>query len=202
MGKGRNRAKVDPLAKRAHETDLQWRSRIAREKQEARKAGQPLVTPEAARHGDYVDTLVLDPKGHGGKMAKVTINRVSRIVDKWLNEESVGFGPGARIAINHCHTLWERMPVIGKLTAIYDPPTSRAQIHHENISGIDAAKELARLARDIPPPYWRVFENVVRWGHPAGTAASGFFANDAQAIASAKTIVGFVASLIATRENY
>lgn len=39
--------------KRPHETDLEFRSRIARERAEERDRTAPLVTPEAERHGDY-----------------------------------------------------------------------------------------------------------------------------------------------------
>jgi hypothetical protein len=45
--------------KRAGETDLQWRLRLARRDAMERDRKAPLVTPEAERHGDYRDTAVM-----------------------------------------------------------------------------------------------------------------------------------------------
>ena len=92
--------------------------------------------------------------------------------------------------------------MIGKQCSSYEPPTARCSLPHEDLYGLDAQKELQRLFRDIPKDYLDVFENVVRWGHPAGVAGMGIFGNVGQATASAKTIVGFVASMIAAREGY
>lgn len=57
MARGRN--KVDPYAKKASETDLQWRSRIARLKQMDEAEKETLVSPETQRHGDYYKTFVM-----------------------------------------------------------------------------------------------------------------------------------------------
>lgn len=42
----------DPLAKRKDETDLQWRSRVARHKETARQQGEDIVTPQRLAKGD------------------------------------------------------------------------------------------------------------------------------------------------------
>ena len=41
----------DPFAKRKDETDLQWRSRLARMEETRKAQGEDVVTPEAARKG-------------------------------------------------------------------------------------------------------------------------------------------------------
>ena len=41
----------DPNTKRKDETDLQWRSRLARESETRRRQGEEVVTPEAKQHG-------------------------------------------------------------------------------------------------------------------------------------------------------
>ena len=41
----------DPLAKRRDETDLQWRSRVARTQETRRKVGEDIVTPETLAQG-------------------------------------------------------------------------------------------------------------------------------------------------------
>ena len=47
--------KSDPTAKRPDETDLQWRSRLARQQETRRKAGEDVVTPERLSKGDLVE---------------------------------------------------------------------------------------------------------------------------------------------------
>lgn len=51
MGKAR-RKQIDPQAKRADETDLQWRSRLAREQETRRRQGEDIITPERRSKGD------------------------------------------------------------------------------------------------------------------------------------------------------
>lgn len=48
------RSKRDPLAKRSDETDLQWRARVARAQETARKQGEDIVTPERVAKGDLM----------------------------------------------------------------------------------------------------------------------------------------------------
>lgn len=48
----KTRKQTDPLAKRADETHLQWRSRIARMDETKRRAGEDIVTPERRSKGD------------------------------------------------------------------------------------------------------------------------------------------------------
>lgn len=42
----------DPLAKRRDETDLQWRSRVARTQETRRQQGEDIITPERRAKGD------------------------------------------------------------------------------------------------------------------------------------------------------
>lgn len=62
-------------AKRRDETDLDWRQRIARFDQERRAVGQPLVTLEAERHGDYRDEFVMHVETQ--TLARTRRNRVA-----------------------------------------------------------------------------------------------------------------------------
>jgi hypothetical protein len=66
--------------------------------------------------------------------------------------------------------------------------------------GLEQAEALAQIAQyesRVPRLYWSVFENVVRNDMAAGAAGSHLAANSAQAQAHAKSVVGFVASLVA-----
>ena len=49
MGK---KQRIDPQAKRPGETDLQWRSRLARDQETRRRQGEDIITPERKAKGD------------------------------------------------------------------------------------------------------------------------------------------------------
>jgi hypothetical protein len=51
----RSRTKPDPNRQRPDETFLQWQSRLAAQRDLEASRKQPLVTPEAAQHGNYQD---------------------------------------------------------------------------------------------------------------------------------------------------
>lgn len=50
--------KIDPYAKRAGETDLQWRLRVIAQKQDERDKANPIITPETERQARYEDVTV------------------------------------------------------------------------------------------------------------------------------------------------
>lgn len=197
MGKGSARA--DPNARRQGENYLQWTSRIARQKQETRDRSEPIVPVEAQRHGDYQDEFVTDVDTNTKVQTKR--NQVSSIVDKWFREGGVGFDGGAKAAVERCVALWELRPVIGHLCATYGPlmPSGGFSGHE---SHMDLRDELDEFKSWFHPGHWAVYENVVRWGQPAGLAGSSMADNAPQAIASAKAVVGMVASFIAMRRGY
>ena len=200
MAKGRSMAKTNPLAKRASETDLQWRSRIAAAKQAERDKTQPLVTPEAERHGKYVDAFVVDPEGHGSTMAKVSVNRGGDPVDRWFADNRLT--ETQMVAINLVRHLWRVAGITQKVTASYGERIP----HHANhdmraINEIEARDDLHRIIDYFPCKYWSVFENVVRHGEAAGVAGSRLGYGSRTASERAHTIVCFVADYIAMKER-
>ncbi len=62
-----------PRAKRPQETHFQWRSRVIALDQMERDRDEPVVTPEAARHGDYEDAFVTHVET--GTIARAPRNR-------------------------------------------------------------------------------------------------------------------------------
>ena len=100
--------------------------------------------------------------------------------------------------MDHCRSLWA---CIG---------TQRLVANYTGVGGgegdregeVFARAQLAEYKSDIPRAYWEVFENVVRFDMPAGTAGSHLANNPAQQQAHAKNCVGFVASLIAQWRGY
>lgn len=127
-------------------------------------------------------------------------NMAGNKVEEWLYIGGPGFDAPQRAAYDHCRALWEK---VGKsrLTANYeqDPP------HNSNGAGWsqhEAMTQLAGYQAKIPRPYWDIFENVARFDSPVGTAGSDLATNTPQQIASAKTCVGFVLSLIAEWQHF
>lgn len=121
------------------------------------------------------------------------------IVDKWIRDGGIGFEEGACRVIADCRYFWAK---IGepRVTSNYGEKTSPST--GSNITSAEARDEIRHMSKGIPPAYWAVFENVVRFEEPAGVVGSRFYKTSGQAIASAKVITGFVASLIATRLGY
>jgi hypothetical protein len=127
-------------------------------------------------------------------------NRESSILEKWVREGGPGFEHGATRAIADCQTFWQRMGE-QRVIARYGERIA-ASTHGNGYSQQEAADEIAHRKRMVPAPYWDVFENVIRHNEPAGVAGSRFASNTPQSIGAAKTIVGFVASVIAMKLGY
>lgn len=145
-----------------------------------------VVTPEQRAKGTY--------EGGGRRI------RNSAIVEKWFKEGHIGFHEGARLAIEWCHKRWEARGVIGKLCASYEPTIGHGGGNPAR--DIELRDELDTIKAEFHPAHWDIFENVVRWGSPAGVAGSDLADNPPQAIASARAVVGMIASFIATKRGY
>src|SRR5690348_3324262 len=107
--------KSDQNRQRADETFLQWQSRLAAERDLEAARKQPLVTPEAARHGSYEDGYTeVD-----GRRAAVKINRGGSTIQRWLNEPQdrdhpTALDDGERAAIRYCQKLWAWLDYHGR----------------------------------------------------------------------------------------
>lgn len=144
-----------------------------------------VLTPEQRAKAEYV--------GNGRTFRRNTL------LDRWFDEGGPGFGPGAHLAVKWCQRAWESQGIIGRLSSSYEP-TIGGRANHEHI--MEMREELVYTERQFPRAYWDVFENVVRHGLPAGVAGYEMAGNSPQAIASAKAIVGMVASMIAMQRGY
>lgn len=152
-----------------------------------------IITPAQHAKGTYESRI------HPSQGRRMT-NR-SSILDRWFADREPGFDEGARLAIEWCHKRWEARGTIGSLTASYEPATgSGGQCEAER--GVMLRDELDEVKGWFHPAHWDVFEGVVRWGQPAGVAGSELADNPAQAIASARVVVGMIASFIAARKGY
>lgn len=148
-----------------------------------------VITPEQAAKGEYAPVT-----GVGRRYFHSTT------LDKWFREGGVGFDHGAQLAVEWCQRRWEARGYIGKLSANYSPTVGAGE--SDVTRDVELRDELAVVQSWFPDAYWNVFENVCRHGLPAGVAGSDMAKNPAQAIASAKAIVGMVASFIAAKRGY
>jgi hypothetical protein len=155
-------------------------------------------TPEMMAKGNVLAKFVV----HVEDWTTAKAHRVSNILDQWFDQGQPGFDDPARAAIDWCLVRWEARGVIGKQCANYSPTcgTGGGNV----VRDIELRDELDDVRKSIrvPAVYWDVFENVCRWGEPAGVAGSDFANNNPQAIASARAIVGLVANLIASDRGF
>lgn len=124
-------------------------------------------------------------------------HRVSSVLDRWFDEGRHGFEAPARAAIEWCQVRWEARGVIGRQCANYSPTCGSGG--GQVVRDVELRDELDAMKALFPHKHWDVYENVCRWGQPAGVAGSEFANNDPQAIASARAIVGMIANMIAHR---
>lgn len=173
MGKG-NAKQKDPYKQRADENHLQWRSRVARMMDLEASAKQDLVTPEAAKHGQYEDGYTeVD-----GQRATVKINRGGSTIQRWMNMPPCSILDDAeRAAIRYCQSLWTRLDYSC-------PGLVYVDFGRDGMTDLEVIGELGSLKAKVPLKYWTVFENICRFELPATDKNS-------------KTTVGFVAGMIA-----
>jgi hypothetical protein len=163
--------KVDPLKQRTDETHLQWRARLAQQKDFAEAAKQTLVTPEALRHGDYHDGYT----EVGGVRRAVKVNRGGSTIARWLNDDNA-FEDGERAAIRYCQKMWARLDYHSPALVVVDNGS-------DGLAEQEALTELAFFKFKLPSRYWNVYENICRFELPSTRRDD-------------KTVVTFVAALI------
>lgn len=178
MGRG-NKAKRDtrgPL-QRMHD----------REQAESNKRVE--VNEFAKQHGDYDTNL------------RYIVNRGGTPIARWKAANLLTESQQAAIA--HCIRLWEIVSSSGKLVANLDRTVFGCP-GDGHPREIEARDDLHRIKGYFPHPldgYWSVFENVVRFDEPAGTAGSRYANDTRNSQTAARLIVGMVADTIAMKER-
>lgn len=210
MANGQNSRTIAAIAEAMAER--RERERLEREERGRRASAAPspdpvpskaaLVNEHAAQHSDYAEQFMpdLSVENQGKpRMLKVVRNKYPMIVDRWFDEGGPGFEEPQRRAVDHCIYLWGCLGT-QRLCANYTGMSGGGQGDgHEN--EIFARRQLGHY-RDEFMSYWDVFENVVRFGLSAGTAASHLQRQKAQQVATAKACVGMIASQIAMARGY
>lgn len=198
MAKARRKSDFDQLP---GETRIEYTLRLAKMKANARDKDDPIVTPEAERHGDYRAEFVTHVDSN--TKAQTRINRGGAPVDRWLAAGKLTEPQWA--VIQWCYTLWDRAGIKQSVTAQYgERIAGTGSSEHAANAAIDARADLYRIMDYFPGPlqaYWSVYENCCRFEMPAGVAGSTLGYGNRSAETRAHQIVAFVCDIIASRER-
>lgn len=152
----------------------------------------PLVNQFAERHGDY------EHDSKYGDQRKRLINRGGTPIARWRSAGHLSDGQNA--AIDHCIGLWCAIERSGKLVANLDRTVFGCPGDGHSAE-IEARDDLQRIKGYFPPKYWSIFESVCRFDEPAGFAGSRLCTVKDEQVATARTVVQFVADVISMKER-
>lgn len=179
------------------------RSRRAKSK---REPNQVAVNEFTAQHGDYrTETLtVTDGELESGRHQNIRVlrNRGGTTVERWLSAGSLS--PTQAEAISLYARAWRLWLGEQRVTANWSLVSNiRGMPASDFVDSRLSAKELldhldANIFRRMPAAYVNVWQNVVIFDEAAGVAGARLGYSNRQAETSAKTIVLFVADMIAT----
>lgn len=166
--------------------------------QQAMRPAREMPTPEQLAKGTYQDRFVTNVDDQ--TRAKAHVNAHSP-VERWIRAGRLSDTQQAAIVL--VRALWGKIELRQRLTSTYGHriPTGSDNEWLAN-SEIQARKDLARIEGYFLPWQWEVWENVVRFDEPAGTAGSalGFSGTKAQQSA-VLMLVKMVADMIAVKER-
>ena len=182
--------------KRVDETDLQFRSRIANARADERARAEPLVTPEAEQHGDYVDHGL----GRAGQRAK--LNRGGSTIDRWKAEWKDSSDPSAISAlagVGLCQRLWHiaEGKSVGSGTGVKTWVSANGSIRWAGQGQQDALNDLHDFKTRLPHRTWKAFEACCREERPAADAGHHLATNDRDRAVKCKENVMLAGSMIA-----
>ena len=179
--------------KQRERIEREERGRIANLKSGPKSSAQavPLVNEFAARHGDYARD------GRPGR-SPIMRNRGGSSVDRW---EAKGLLSETQLAaIAHMQRLWQIVEAGPRLAMNWEQ-TIYGCNGDGNLAEIQAREDLQRISSGFPAAYWDVFENVVRFDEPAGTAGSRLASVSRSAVEAARLVVCLIADTISLRER-
>ncbi len=183
--------KATVIIRASDETQLQFQSRLALAT--ATEQSGP-INDHARSHGLYDEKFVQHHES--GTKTKVTVNRGGTAIFRWMSAGQPFYEAECK-AIGHCINLWAR--------AENRPVGDYSGIPSTGIDGLSqqcALDELHRYKQKLPANIWGVFENVVRFDMPAGTAGSAYARNSRSSVEAAKVATALVAGMIAIWNGY
>ena len=110
---------------------------------------------------------------------------------------------GQKLAIGYVRRLWELSGLRQAVTANYGHVISGSGCTERRAAlEIDARGDLRRCQGHVPAAYWNCFEDVCRWGQPAGDAGELLSAGSSRsAEVRAHQVVCFVADILVMKER-
>lgn len=180
MGKRKTKPKQDTRGPLQRAVDAEATARLQSE--------LDVITPEMRAKPNYTGTRSTIINNHDPVMRWIALGRLSETQQQ---------------AISYMRRLWELSGLWQRVTANYGHSVGGGgNAEHRAALEIDAREDLHRIRGYIPPVYMEVFENVCRWGHPAGTAGELLSEGSNRAAdVRAHLCVCFVADLIAMKER-
>lgn len=170
---------------------------MAKPKRKTRPQIDPGETPTDAQlaHGGFERDFVTHVDSNTKAMVYIAAHDP---VDRWKRAGRLSITQLA--AIGYCQRLWRLAGLEQRVTANYG---ERIRGHAESraVNEIEAREDLHRVQGYVPPRWWQVFENVVRWRDAAGTAGSSLGFGDRSAQNTAYVTVCLVADTIAMKEG-
>jgi hypothetical protein len=147
---------------------------------------RPVLSPYAAQHGQY-------EAGNNRSL----VNRGGTPIARWRTAKMISDSQMA--AIEHCWRIWA---AIGRSSGlVMDFNRVKAQGNSDGWSEQQALDDMRRIKGYFPEKWWNIFENVCRFDEPAGSAGSKLCNNRDEHVAAARTVVQFVADVIAMNER-
>jgi hypothetical protein len=157
------------------------------------------TNPRAARQAANDE---LHSQGEVERINGVDHNRCASPLVYWRAHKQLTTTQEAGIA--YCIRLWSILTSEPRVTAGYGERIGGHdgdETGRQLIARADAKDDLRRVQGYIPPAYWQVFENAIRFDEPAGVIGSrlGWGSNSAKT--KALTIVQVVADTVCMQER-
>jgi hypothetical protein len=182
MAKAKRKA-PDPLAKRPDETDLQWRSRLAREQETRRRQGEDIVTPERKAKGDLeeinakVDGLVRSYRQRtNSSLARLCVRGV-------IDADQLA---AAQEVAMHCQRIRDEVRgSSGALSEQVDCSSSGKNYGAEHLHRVCMERAYTEWRADLPQPRGMVLDMVTE-DHKLAAIAARYGRNWKRAIMTLK----------------
>lgn len=158
-----------------------------------------------ANDQSVIDVITPEMKAKGTYQGERRIVNNHDPVARWLSATPPRLSDSQKRSIDHVRRLWELSGLQQRVTANYGQAIGGiGSTEHRAHLEIEAREDLHRIKGYFAGPlstYFDVFENVCRWGEPAGVAGSTLGFGNRSAQDRAHTIVCFVADYVAAREG-
>lgn len=164
---------------------------------------ETLETPTEAQlaNGAYERDTIIHADTY--RRETVYLNRGGDAVARWKNAGKLSDSQSR--AIDYCTRLWNLVGLNQRVTANYGETIRiTGDTEQRALTKIEAREDLDRVIDYFPGAlrgYFSLFENVCRFGEPAGVAGGRLGFGDRTGDARAHQIVCFVADTIATFER-